>query len=71
MCYLQIIEYYSAIKMNEIGSFIEMWMDLESIKQGEVSQKESESVSYSVMSNSCDPMECSLSGSSDCRILEA
>ena len=71
MCYLQIIEYYSAIKMNEIGSFIEMWMDLESIKQGEVSQKESESVSHSVMSNSCDPMECSPPGSSDCRILEA
>ena len=25
---------------NEIGSFVEMWMDLESIIQSEVSQKE-------------------------------
>ena len=34
------MEYYSAIKRNEIGSFVEMWMDLESVIQGEVSQKE-------------------------------
>ena len=25
------MEYYSAIKRNEIGSFVEMWMDLESV----------------------------------------
>ena len=29
-----------AIKRNEIGSFVEMWMDLESVIQSEVSQKE-------------------------------
>ena len=34
------MEYYSAIKRNEIGSFVEMWMDLETIIQSEVSQKE-------------------------------
>ena len=34
------MEYYSAIKRNEIGSFVEMWMDLESVIQNEVSQKE-------------------------------
>ena len=34
------IEYYSAIKRNEIGSFVETWMDLETIIQSEVSQKE-------------------------------
>ena len=34
------MEYYSAIKRNEIGSFVEMWMDLETVIQGEVSQKE-------------------------------
>ena len=34
------MEYYSAIKRNEIGSFVEMWMDLESVIQSEVSQKE-------------------------------
>ena len=31
---------YSAIKRNEIGSFVEMWMDLEAIIQSKVSQKE-------------------------------
>ena len=34
------MEYYSAIKMNEIGSFVVMWMDLETITHSEVSQKE-------------------------------
>ena len=31
MWYIYIMEYYSAIKRNEIGSFIEMWMDLVSV----------------------------------------
>ena len=34
------MEYYSAIKRNEIGSFLETWMDLETVIQSEVSQKE-------------------------------
>ena len=34
------MEYYSAIKRNEIGSLVEMWMDLETVIQSEVSQKE-------------------------------
>ena len=34
------MEYYSAIKMNEIGSFVETWMDREAVIQSEVSQKE-------------------------------
>ena len=33
------MEYYSAIKRNEIGSFVVMWIDLESVIQSEVSQK--------------------------------
>ena len=33
-------QYYSVIKRNKIGSFVEMWMDLESVVQSEVSQKE-------------------------------
>ena len=33
------MEYYSAIKRNDIGSFVEMWLDLESVIQS-VSQKE-------------------------------
>ena len=40
MRYIYTMEYYSAIKRNEIGSFVEMWMDLESVIQSEVSQKE-------------------------------
>ena len=30
------MEYYSAIKKKKIGSFVEMWMDLESVIQGEI-----------------------------------
>ena len=40
MWYMYIMEDYSAIKRNETGSFVEMWMDLESVIQSEVSQKE-------------------------------
>ena len=40
MWYIYTMEYYSAIKRNEIGSFVELWMDLESVIQSEVSQKE-------------------------------
>ena len=39
------MEYYSAIKRNEIGSFVEMWMDLDTVIQSEVSQREKQ-VSY-------------------------
>ena len=38
--YIYTMEYYSAIKRNEIGSFFEMRMDLETVIQREVSQKE-------------------------------
>ena len=31
---------YSAVKMNEIGSFVVMWLDLETVIQSEVSPKE-------------------------------
>ena len=34
------MEYYSAIKRNEIGSSVETWMDLETVIQSKVSQKE-------------------------------
>ena len=34
------MEYCSAIKRNEIELFVVMWMDLESILQSEVCQKE-------------------------------
>ena len=34
------MEYYSAIKRNEIELFVVRWMDLESVIPSEVSQKE-------------------------------
>ena len=40
MWYIDIMEYYSPIKRNEIGSPVMMWMNPESIIQSEVSQKE-------------------------------
>ena len=40
MWYIYTMEYYSAIKRNEIESFVEMWMNLETVIQSEVSQKE-------------------------------
>ena len=40
MWYIYTMEYYSAINRNKIGSFVEMWMDLETVIQSEVGQKE-------------------------------
>ena len=40
MWYTYIMEYYSAIKRNETELFVARWMDLESVIQSEVSQKE-------------------------------
>ena len=39
MWYIYRVEYYSAIKMNKIGSFVVMRMDLGSVIQSEVGQK--------------------------------
>ena len=36
----QPLQYYSALKRKETGSFVETWMDLEAVIQSEVSQKE-------------------------------
>ena len=35
--YIYTMEYYSAIERNEIGSFVETWMALETVIQSEVS----------------------------------
>ena len=40
MWHIYTMEYYSAIKRNEIELFVVRWMDLESVIQSEVSQKE-------------------------------
>ena len=39
MWYIYTMEYYSAIKRNETGSFVEMWMDLETVIQSEVRKR--------------------------------
>ena len=46
MWYIYTMEYYSAIKRNEIGSSVETWMDLETVIQSEISQKEKKQRSY-------------------------
>ena len=40
MWHICTMEYYSAIKRNKIGSFVETWMDLEAVTQSEASQNE-------------------------------
>ena len=40
------MEYYSAIKRNEIELFVVRWMDLDSVLQSEVSQKEKNQIPY-------------------------
>ena len=40
--YIYTMEYYSAIKRNAFESVLMRWMNLEPIKQSEVSQKEKE-----------------------------
>ena len=52
MWYIYTMEYYSAIKRNEIGSFIETWIDLETVIQSEVSQKEKNK--YRILMHICE-----------------
>ena len=49
--YIYTMEYYSAIKRNEIESFVETWMDLETVIQSEVSQKEKKK--YHILTHVC------------------
>ena len=51
MWYIYIKEYYSAIKRNQIGSFVETWMDLETVIQSEISQKEKNK--YHILTHIC------------------
>ena len=51
MWYIYTMEYYSAIKRNEIGSFVETWMDLETVIQSEVRQKEKNK--YRILTHIC------------------
>ena len=51
MWYIYTMEYYSAIKKNEIMPFAATWMDLEIIILSEVSQKEKDK--YHIISLIC------------------
>ena len=51
MWHIYTMEYYSVIKRNEIGSFVEIWMDLETVIQSEVSQKEKNK--YGILPHIC------------------
>ena len=37
--HIYIMEYYSAIKRNESGSFVEMWLDTETVIKSEVRKR--------------------------------
>ena len=49
--YIYTMEYYSTIKRNEIGSFVETWMRQESVIQSEVSQREENK--YCILTHIC------------------
>ena len=51
MWYIYTMEYYSAIRRKEIGSFVKTWMDLETVIQSEVSQKEKNK--YRILTHIC------------------
>ena len=49
MWHMYIMEYYSAIKKNEIMPFAATWMDLEGILLSETSQRKTNSVYYHLL----------------------
>ena len=51
MWYIYAVEYYSAIKKNEIMAFAVTWMDLDSVILSEISQTEKDR--YSMISLIC------------------
>ena len=51
MWYIYTMEYYSVIKRNEIGSFVETWLDLETFIRSEVkSEREKQ---YCILTHIC------------------
>ena len=49
--YIYTMENYSAIKRKKIGSFVETWMDLETVIQSEVSQTQKDK--YCILMHIC------------------
>ena len=59
MWYIYTMEYYSAIKRNEIELFVVRWVDLKTVIQSEVSQKENNKYRmlthiYVIKKNGCE-----------------
>ena len=52
MWHIYTMEYYSAIKGNEIELFVVSWVDLKSVIQNEVSQKEENK--YRMLTHICE-----------------
>ena len=46
MWHIYTMEYYSAIKRNEIGLFVVKWIDLESVIQSEVKSERDKQIPY-------------------------
>ena len=44
--YIYTMEYYSAIKRNEIGSFVETWMNLQTVIPSEVKSEREKQISH-------------------------
>ena len=64
MWYIYTMEYYSATKRNKIGSFVEMWMDLETVIQSEVKSEREKQILYinayifGIQKNGIDDLIC-------------
>ena len=52
MWHMYTMDSYSAMKRNETGSFIEMWVDIESVVQRKVSQKDKNK--YQILMHICE-----------------
>ena len=57
MWYIYTIEYYSAIKNNEIMPFVATWMDLEIIILREISQRKMSIIQYHLYGNRLTDLE--------------
>ena len=64
MWHIYTIEYYSAIKRNKIELFVVRWMDVESVIQSEVSQKENK---YHMLSHIMESKKKKCSDEPSCR----
>ena len=49
MWYIYAMEYYSVIRRNEIGSFVETWMDVETVIQSKSEEKNK----YHILTHIC------------------